>query len=173
MTTDTIARLIQLILAPVVMVSAWMVSACAILVSGALSHYAAINDRLRALARERLELLRGPTGKLRMPAASEDAFTTKRLQEIDDQLPGLAHRLDLVHSALVAVYGAILVLVLSMFVIAFAALDSSSPLATAALVIFLLGTAIMLVGIVLVAIEIGQSNGTIQYEVRRVMRLGR
>ena len=168
MTTDTIARIIQLILAPVV-----MVSACAILVSGTLSHYAAINDRLRALARERLELLRGPTGELRIPAASEDAFTTERLQEIDNQLPGLAQRLDLVHSALVAVYGAILVLVLSMFVIAFAALDNSSPLATAALVIFLVGTAIMLVGIVLVAVEIRQSNGAIQHEVRRVMRLGR
>jgi uncharacterized membrane protein YphA (DoxX/SURF4 family) len=46
-------RTIQLILAPVV-----MVTACAILLAGLLSRFAALNDRLRLLARERLDLLR-------------------------------------------------------------------------------------------------------------------
>ena len=167
MSAETIARTIQLILAPVV-----MVTACAILVGGILSHYAAINDRLRALTRERLDLLHGPDGSLSNLFASSDAFRKERLQEIDRQLPHLAKRLNLIHHALLAVYGAILVFVLSMFVIAFAVLGNSSALSSAALTVFLVGTAAMLVGVVFVALEISQSNDAIQYEVHRVMQIG-
>jgi hypothetical protein len=167
MTAETIARTIQLILAPVV-----MVSACAILTGGILSHYAAINDRLRALTRERLELLRGPDGALSVALATGDAFKQERLGEIDRQLPELARRLELVHHALLAVYGAILIFVLSMFVIALAALGGSAALAGAALVVFLVGTAVMLTGVLLVALEIRRSNDAIQYEVHRVMQVG-
>jgi hypothetical protein len=110
MSAATIAQTIQLILAPVV-----MVTACAILVGGIVSHYAAINDRLRTLTRERLDLLRGPNGALSSAFTSGDAFRTERLQEIDRQVPHLARRLDLIHHALLAVYGAILIFVLSNF----------------------------------------------------------
>ena len=53
MTAETIARTIQLIVAPVVMVTAG-----AILSGGLLSHAGAINDRLRTLAHERLDVER-------------------------------------------------------------------------------------------------------------------
>src|SRR5579859_706139 len=53
MSVEAITRMIQLILAPVV-----LVSACAIFVGGLLSHYEAINARMRSMARERLELVR-------------------------------------------------------------------------------------------------------------------
>ena len=149
-----------------------MVTACAILVSGILSHYAAINDRLRTLTHERLDLLRGPNGVLSSAFASADEYRIERLQEIDRQLPPLAGRLNLIHHALLAVYGAIMIFVLSMLVIALAALSNSSGLATTALLVFLLGTAAMLAGVLFVAMEIGQSNGAIQYEVHRVMQLG-
>jgi Protein of unknown function (DUF2721) len=88
-----IAATIQLILAPVV-----MVSACAILVTGLLSRYAAINDRLRAIGQERLDLLR------RKIRASEDPFIDERLAEIDYQIPDLLHRHKLAQNAVLAVY---------------------------------------------------------------------
>jgi hypothetical protein len=47
MSAEMVARTIQLIIAPVV-----MVTTCSILLGGLLSHYAALNDRLRGMARE-------------------------------------------------------------------------------------------------------------------------
>ena len=53
MSPEAIGRTIQLILAPVV-----MFSACSVFVGGVLNHYTSVGDRIRALTRERLELLR-------------------------------------------------------------------------------------------------------------------
>jgi hypothetical protein len=167
MSVDAIARTIQLIIAPVV-----MVTACAILVSGVLSHYAAVNDRLRSLTRERFDLLKGSDGTLSVAFANAAAATKERLDEIDRQMPDLARRLALIHYGLLGIYSAIGVFVLSMFSIAVAALGGGSIWAGLALIIFLLGTAVLLLAVFLVALEIGRSNDAIQYEVRRVMRLG-
>ena len=52
MSIDTIIRTINLILAPVV-----MVTSCAIVLNGLFGHYENIAARLRAMHRERLELL--------------------------------------------------------------------------------------------------------------------
>jgi hypothetical protein len=106
MSAETITRTIQLILAPVV-----MLSACAIFVGGLLSHYEAINARMRAMARERLELLRSSTGG--------DQFLNERLAELDLQLPQLLQHHARVHHALLAAYSGILILVASMCAIAF------------------------------------------------------
>lgn len=168
MTVEAIARTIQFILAPVV-----MVTSCAILVGGMLTQYAAINDRMRALTRERLELLRGPGGALSVSAMAGDDFKEERLREIDMQLPGLLRRHELIHHGALATYMAILLFVLSMFVIALAASSSSAALATTALVVFLLGTAALLLGVLLIGLEIRISNQAVRYEVERVIRLGK
>lgn len=168
MTVEEITRAIQLILAPVV-----MITSCAILVGGMLTHYAAINDRLRSLARERLTLLQGTEGTLSVVSVAGDAFKTERLLEIDKQLPSLLRRHMLVHHGVVATYGAIAVFVVSMFVIAFAVASQSASLATAALVLFLIGTAVLLAGLVFIVVEVRSSNDAVQYEVRRVMSLGK
>ena len=167
MTVEAITRIIQLILAPVV-----MVTSCAILVGGMLTHYAAINDRLRSLARERLALLQGTEGTLSVVSVAGDAFKTERLLEIDKQLPSLLWRHKLVHHAVMAIYGAIAVFVASMFVIAFAVVPQSVGLATAALALFLIGTAVVLVGVVFIVAEVRTSNDAVRYEVQRVMSLG-
>lgn len=169
MSAETIARTIQLILAPVV-----MVSACAILTGGIHTHYAAVNERLRALSRERLELLRGADGMHNVTGPVHDALHIERLSEVDWQLPRLLRRHELIHHGLLAIYGAIATFVLSMFVIAFvAAIPSSQALAGTALLIFLAGTALLLVGAVLVCYEIRLSDDAVQHEVKRVVALGR
>ena len=133
MTPEMIGRTIQLILAPVV-----MFSACSIFVGGVLSHYTSLSDRIRSLTRERLDLLRALPGD----TGGTPGLLIERLDEIDRQLPEMAHRHRLIHDALLAMYGAIGVLVLA-----------------------------MLVGVLLVTLEIRTSRCSLAFEVQRVSQL--
>jgi Protein of unknown function (DUF2721) len=71
---QTAGKTIQLILAPVV-----MVTACGVLLNGMLSHYAAINDRIRTLVGERLglTLLTPPRTASPMPRNGLPKSTTR------------------------------------------------------------------------------------------------
>jgi hypothetical protein len=166
-TAEVVAQTIQLILAPVV-----MVTSCAILLGAVMGHYAAINDRLRAMSRERLDLLHAAGGTGAGAAASPDAMAKERLREIDRQAPELLRRHRRVRDSLLAIYVAVLVFVVTMFVIALAAAAGSAPLASAALVLFLAGTAALLLGVALTALEIRMSDHSIRYEMERVLSLG-
>jgi hypothetical protein len=157
---QTAGKTIQLILAPVV-----MVTACGILLTGMLAHYSSINDRIRALAAERLGLV------LLAPAEGHEALARERLTEIDHQVPTLIHRHHLVHHGILLGYTAVVTLVVSMFVIAAAALADSSVLGTIALFVFLAGTASLMVGTGFVAVEVRGSHATVAYEAMRVVGL--
>ena len=163
MTAETVSRTIQLILAPVV-----MVTACAILAGGLLTRYAAINDRLRAIARERLDLLRAGAG-----AAQRDSFTTERLEELDAQVPGLLHRHKQARDAVLGIYAASLVFIGNMFLIALAAATQSEWLANAVLLVFLAGIATLFAALLQTVLEARTSHQAVHYEVRRVTGLGR
>src|SRR6516165_11315350 len=89
MTVKTAAMTIQLILAPVV-----MVSACGILLTGMLSHYGNINDRIRRLTTERLQLSQVA------PAEGHETLAGERLVEIEHQVPMLVSRHRQVHHAI-------------------------------------------------------------------------
>ncbi|MGZ3667142.1 MAG: DUF2721 domain-containing protein, partial [Ktedonobacterales bacterium] len=91
--------------------------------------------------------------------------------EIDAEIPRLVRRHVLVRNAALALYGAIAILVISMFAIAIAVLESGPVLRTIALVIFLLGTASALLGIILMAYELRISHDAIHYEVQRMLDL--
>ena len=158
MSAETVTRTIQLILAPVV-----MVSACAIFVGGLLSHYESINGRMRTMARERLELLRNPV--------DGDRFLTERLGELDVQLPQLLHRHALVHHALLAAYSGILILVASMCAIAFSAVTAAEWLVALVLAMFVAGILAILLSVVLIALEVRTSQRAVAFEVQRVLRL--
>jgi len=161
MTAETVSKTIQLILAPVV-----LVTACAILAGGLLTRYAAINDRLRAIVRERLDLLRAAAA-----TGQRDAFTSERLEELDAQVPSLLHRHTQARDALLCVYGASLIFIGDMFVIALAAATGSDWLANAVLMVFLAGTALLFAGLLLVLLEVRSSHQAVHYEVRRVTAL--
>ena len=160
MSAETITRTIQLILAPVV-----MVSACAIFVGGLLSHYEAINARMRNMVRERLEILR--------TSLDADRFLQERLGELDAQLPQLLQRHALVHHALLAAYSAILIRVASMCAIAFSAVTAAEWLVALVLAMFVAGILAMLGSVVLIALEVRISQRAVGFEVRRVLRLER
>lgn len=141
-----------------------MITACAILLGGLLGHYAAVNERLRSMARERLDLLRD--GRIR-----SGHFEHERMAEIDAQLPMLLGRHKLIHDSILTVYCAILVLIISMLVIALAAATAIAWLATAALIVFLVGTILLMLGVGLTALEIRSSHRTVAYEVQRIAGL--
>jgi len=153
---EAIGRTIQLILAPVV-----MFSACSVFVGGVLNHYTSVGDRIRALTRERLELLRD----------GKSALSLERLDEIDTQLPELLHRHRLIHHALLAVYASIGILVLTMCIIALTATISAEWVGALVYGVFLLSVLAVLVGVVLITMEIGTSRRSLAFEVGLETRL--
>ena len=162
MSPEEIGRTIQLILAPVV-----MFSACSIFVGGVLSHYTSIGDRIRALTRERLDVLRA----LRSHSPQDDGLLTERLVEIDGQVPEMLNRHRLIHHAVLAVYAAIAILVLTMCIIALTAAVSADWVAVLVFGVFVAGVLVMLLAVLLITLEIRTSRRALQYEVRRVARL--
>ena len=157
---QTAGKTIQLILAPVV-----MVTACGVLLNGMLAHYAAINDRVRTLVAERLGLC------FLAPADDHRALATERLHEIDHQVPMLLRRHRKVHHAILLINAAVVMLVFSMFIIGAAALDDSNVLGTIALFVFLTGTAGVMVSAGFMASEARGSHASVAYEAERVTGL--
>jgi hypothetical protein len=159
-TVETAAKTIQLILAPVV-----MVTACGILLTGMLAHYGNINDRIRNLTGERLGLTQV------RPPPNHTKLAHERIMEIDHQVPMLLSRHRLVHQAILLAYLAVVILVLSMFIIAVAALSESSAIGTTALIVFLLATAALMGSAFVMATEVRSSHVTVSYEAMRVVQL--
>jgi hypothetical protein len=166
MNVEMVARNIQIILAPVV-----MVTACAILVQGLLGRYAAITDRLRALVSERLALLYSNRASEASDGSLEEKLRRERLALIDNQLPILASHHRRTHDAVLAVYSAVAVFVVDMFAIALAAVYELQWLANDILLLFLAGTAVLLFGVLTASLEIRTSHQVLQDEVTRVRRL--
>jgi hypothetical protein len=160
MSPEEIGRTIQLILAPVV-----MFSACSIFVGGVLSHYTSIGDRIRALTRERLDVLRA----LRSHSPQDDGLLTERLVEIDGQVPEMLNRHRLIHHAVLAVYAAIAILVLTMCIIALTATVTADWVAPLVFGVFLVAVLTMLVGVALVTVEIRMSRRSLAFEAQRVI----
>jgi hypothetical protein len=161
MNLEMIARTMQFIIAPAV-----MINACAVLLTGLLAHAAAINARLRDMNRERIEHLRY------VHHDSADALTLERLGEIDTQLPELLYRHRLVRDALLYVYSGVACFVASMLVIAVATALASLVVALVALVVFMLGTGLALMGLLVVSLEIRRSHLAVEFEASRVVRIG-
>jgi hypothetical protein len=159
-TAAEIATTIQLVLAPVV-----MVSACAITLNGLIGHYQSVNDRVRMMLAERISLLRKPI--------EADMFGPERLAEIDHQVPDLVRRHKLMRNAVLSIDCAMVIFVASMLAIALETVSSSVAVGTVVLILFMLGTFALLVGVVLSALEIRISHRALDYETGRVLSLER
>ena len=129
MNPEMIARTIQLIIAPAV-----MMTSCCIFGSGLLGHYASIGERLRLTVRERVDLLRDTEA-----SDGLGVIARARLEDIDFQIPNLLHHHELVRMSLTGILSGMVFYILDMFVIAFSVLFNSSVLYNAVLEVFLLG----------------------------------
>jgi hypothetical protein len=133
--------------------------------------YGSVNDRMRAMDRERLETLTGAGGTL-LSAADVPASGRERLTQIDAQLPLLLRRHRLIRDAVLLIFAAVAVLVLGVIVIAVAVTNRSGAAGTVALVLVLAGTVTLLGGLLLAARSIMISAEAIDYEVQRSLSLG-
>ncbi|HEV3290168.1 MAG TPA: DUF2721 domain-containing protein [Streptosporangiaceae bacterium] len=157
---------IQAMVAPVV-----LITTAAILSGALLAMYGSVNDRMRAMNRERLEIFTGTAGTL-LPVAEVPASGRERLTQIDTQLPMLLRRHRLIHNAVLLIYAGVAVLVLSVIAIAVAVTNRSGAVGIAALVLVLAGTVTLLGGLLFAARSIMISMDAIDYEVRRALSLG-
>jgi hypothetical protein len=100
---------------------------------------------MRAMHRERLELLQGlrNTSSGAVPTVG---FSTQRIHEIEAQILQLLQRHKLIHNTVFAMNAAIVLFVICMFIIALAVPTNSTLTATIALLTFLTGTGMLLVG---------------------------
>ena len=158
---------VQAMVAPVV-----LITTAAILSGGLLTMYSSVNDRMRAMDRERLDILTGAAGTL-LSASEVPPAGRERLTQIDTQLPGTLlrwHRPP--HNAVLVIYTGVAVLVLSVIAIGLAVTGRSGAAGTAALALVLAGTVMVLGGLLLAARSIMISMDAIDYEVRRALSLG-
>lgn len=157
---------VQAMVAPVV-----LITAAAILSGALLTMYGSVNDRMRAMDHERLEILTGAAGAL-LAAAEVPPSGRERLTQIDTQLPMLLRRHRLLHNAVLVIYAGVAVLVLSVITIGVAVTGSSGAAGTVALALVLAGTVMLLGGLLLAARSLLISADAIDYEVRRTLSLG-
>lgn len=151
MPDETVIRIINLILAPVV-----MITACGIMLNGLVVRYNWLSDRIRQVHQERLNLIEANL--------TEFKDRLERLYLLDHLLPKLLNHHHHIHDGLVLFYAAILVFMVDMLVIALAISTHHSWLATGVIGVFLLGVGVLLCGIVLIAHELRTSHDFVQYE---------
>ncbi len=165
MSIDMVAHTIQYILAPVV-----MITACAILQGGLLTHYTDLSARLRLHNHERFDLVMRLKANAGDPS-SDSPYDAERIKEIDHQIPDFLHRHLMVRNSTLSIYVSAFFFTIDMGVIGIAVLIDSSFVATLSLLVFLAGLIALLYGVLLVSMEIRQSHRAIQYEVERVLHL--
>ncbi|HOG45427.1 MAG TPA: DUF2721 domain-containing protein [Anaerolineae bacterium] len=163
MPIEEASRILQLILAPVV-----MVTASAIIGTALLTHYSGIGDRMRALARERLELLDTGRGD---PASGPLAH--ERLEQIEQQIPNLILRHRQVHNAVLLDYVSLFLFIADMFVIGATVVSGYQPGATVVVVVFLAAIAVLSAAVLMTVIEVRISHLAAEREAMRVMGLHR
>lgn len=160
-------QIIQFIIAPVV-----MVSACGLILNGMLARYAQVNDRLRVMAHERWELVRlvGLDGLGAVDGI--DPLIAERLHELDVQAPQLLLRHHQLRDAVLLVYVAVFLFVACMVTIGVSATVGPEWLASVALALFFLGNGALLLGVLRTALEVYGSHRVLDFEVKRILRLG-
>ncbi len=139
--------------------------------NGLLMVYNSVNDRMRQMTRERVDILTGPAGE-KLEVATVPVMSRERLEEIKAQLPLILRRHNLTRVSLLIIYAAIAVLGFSIVVIAIAVDLNDETAGRVALGLVLAGTLIMLVGIGVAALSLAKSADAITYAVSRTSELG-
>jgi hypothetical protein len=156
MSIEQTDQLIRLILN-----SLLLVVACVAVVHGLLMRQAAFANRLRIAQQEYLELLDGTR-----------PFKNDRLMQLKGQLRQLRQRYRIAHASLLTAHYALLVCMTSTVVIAFRMLFSPNWLIHTALILFVLGAAILLCSIGLTLVDVYATNRSLSEEIHWVLSLG-
>src|SRR5258708_8834543 len=103
-----------------------LITAAGILSGALLTMYGSVNDRLRAMDRERLDIFTGAAGSL-LSAAEVPPAGRERLTQIDTHLPMLLLRYRRLHNAVLPIYSGLAVRVRIVIALAVAAPCRSCP----------------------------------------------
>lgn len=155
MNAAAVAQIIQLIIAPTV-----LLSVCALIQSGVLARYIALGNRIRSLNQERFKLLH--------ISDATDTLSIISLKTLDYQIPLLVRRHKLLQDTVLIIYLAIVILLISMFAIAVSVASNSGQVAAFALVLFLVSAGVLLLGVCLTAQEVRISHQALCYEVKQI-----
>ena len=164
--TLTAVNAISAMVAPVVLLTTG-----GMLSNGLLTVYSSINDRMRDMTRERIEILTGPAGEI-LDYGGIHASGRERLGEIDRQLPLMLRRHRLTRMSLLTISLGIGVLGLSIIAIAIAVGQDSAVVGRLALGLVLAGTVILILGLAVAALSLAKSADAITYAVERTRSLG-
>ncbi len=151
-----IVELIQLMLAPGI-----MISACGLLLLGMNNKYSLIVNRIRLLNEERRKTIHH--------SADDKKFNyqeTQRLESISMQISNLIYRVKLVRNAVLSYTIAVALFVLTSLLIGFGFLIEMTKLNSFITVLFLLGMVSVLCGVIFAAYETYKGYEIINFEVR-------
>jgi hypothetical protein len=162
--TLTAVNAISDIVAPVVLLTVG-----GMLSNGLITIYNDIDNRMREMTRERLEIRRGPAGQV-LDDDSVPAIDRERLYEIGVQLPMMLRRHKLTRVSVLIIYVAIAVFGLSIVVIAIAVSANDEIAGRVALGLVVAGTIIMLLGLAVAATSVARSADAITYAVERTAK---
>jgi hypothetical protein len=148
-----------------------LITLATIFANGLLTAATTFGGRISALKQERLGILRGPHGEM-LDEDSVPPLDRERLTEIGDQMPLLIRRTRHIRSAVLIIWIAIGLLVLSVAAIAAAVTARSEAVAFTALALVMAGVAGIFAGIAAVIGPLARSADPLLDETRRTGMLG-
>jgi hypothetical protein len=148
-----------------------LITLAAIFANGLLSAATAVRDRILAMNHERLEILRGPHGEM-LDHDSVPPVDRERLTQIRDQMPPLIKRIQRIRSAIVIIWTAAGLLVLSVAAIAAAVTADSEAFAFTALALVLAGVTGVFAGVAIVIVSLAGAVDVLADETKRTGMLG-
>jgi hypothetical protein len=150
--SDSVSGLIQIMLAPGI-----MISACGLLLLGMNNKYSLVVNRIRLLNEERR--------KLRTEEEAKDN-KKKRHKSVELQISKLSYRILLIRNAVFSYSLAVAFFIIASLLIGLNQINNESGLNWAVISTFLIGMLFVLAGIIFAAIEVWKGFKIVQIEVR-------
>jgi len=150
--SDTVSAIIQIMLAPGI-----MISACGLLLLGMNNKYSLVVNRIRLLNDERRRL-----------RTEEEVVTNKkrRHKSIELQISKLNYRIFLIRNAVFSYSLAVAFFIISSFLIGINHMNTLSALNWAVMIVFLTGMVFVLAGIIFAAVEVRKGYSIVQIEIK-------
>lgn len=152
---NSIVQIIQLMLAPGI-----MISACGLLLLGMNNKYSLVVNRIRLLNEERRKIIHKTDSK------DFNYQENLRLESISLQIAKLVYRVKLVRNAVLSYTSAVALFVLTSLFIGFSYLFDWTKLNSLITILFLLGMISVLFGVIFAAYETYKGYEIVNYEVK-------
>lgn len=151
-TEFSVIQIIQLILAPAV-----MINACGLLLLATSNKYSSVLNRIRLLNEEKRKLFK--------KAGEKNFEETQRLESLSRQLGHLMQRAMLVRNAVMCYTGAIALFILSSLLIGFGFLIKGFESDSAVMIAFLVGMMAILAGVIFSFLDAKRGYEIVRFDV--------